>query len=131
MLFMYKGYNMARKSVPEGNSVNLSTSVGQDKFEGNYFKNCNNTYYVQKQALLKGMSSKTNTSKFKSSNGIGPASSKRKPISQGGMNIASLVGDPKGKGRSNSRQNISESRPLAILNEHPMMVRKQKKGMIG
>ncbi len=121
---------MARKSVPESHSVNLSTSAGQDKLEGNYFKNCNNTYYIQRQAILKGVAGKSNNSKLKCSQGICP-SSKRKPISQAGLNVPGLIGMSKYKNRSNSKQNISDSKPLAILSDHPILAKKVKKPIIG
>lgn len=50
-LFLYKGYNSGpRQSVPEAKSMNLSTSLGNEKNENNFYRNCNNTYYIQKHA---------------------------------------------------------------------------------
>lgn len=120
-LFMSKGYNHNRKSVPENKSLNLSSSLGNDKKESNYFRNCNNTYYIHGQSNVNQPTSKENRSKEKLTGKymlgyLESKSSKRKPSNQGCLLSVNPVVIPatlgsKIKPRSRSKEDLKTIDP--------------------
>ena len=109
-MYLNKGYAQTKKTIwPENKALNLSASLGNEKNESNYFRNCNNTYFIQggqngarsgtrdsrsKEQLLTSLRRGAHTSKRKSS--------KQQVLSSG----QPLVVPQKVKNRSKSKEDI-------------------------
>lgn len=115
---MTKGYNHFRRTAPDNKSLNLSNSLGIDKNENNFYKNCNNTYVIQGQPISRYLA-KDSRSKEKLLTKAKPMTADTKSSKRKSSNVANqgcllslnpLVSSliPKLKPRSKSKDEISK-----------------------
>lgn len=109
-LFISKGYLPGKKTLsPDNKNMNHSATLGNDKNENNYFRNCNNTYFIQGPSgvMKPGPRDSKSKEKLQSSLRPGNQSSKRKSSKQQGFSTASpFLTQGKVKNRSKSKDEI-------------------------
>ncbi len=131
--FIYAGYNNARRSVPENQSLNLSSSAGLEKNENNYFRNCNNTYYIKQVGEKDLKDPKLMKAKLKLTKQTLCSSVRRRPATQADLLLShhlqsTTVG--KLKPRSGSKQNIlglHDLKPFSATGDSIVLTKKLKK----
>lgn len=107
-VFLNKGYAQPKRTIwPENKALNLSASLGNEKNEHNYFRNCNNTYFVQGGQNGAKPGTRDGRSKDKLLTGLKRAAqtSKRKPSKpQVLASVHPLTGPHKFRNRSKSKE---------------------------
>ena len=128
-LFVYRGYAQTKKAPsPERKALNLSASMGTEKNENNYFRNCNNTYFIhgEKQLTKEGRSKE----KLQVSLRPGAQTAKRKSSKQQVISsVNPFMPQSKPKNRSKSKEDIvvTEGNISNLLSNCIMLPKKSRK----